>query len=175
MKISLSATLLTFHTNVGVAQKFSVVLDGNCKCYIEYKADRPINPCGHRNSSPDPKITARYHTYTIHTYGPTSQLLDRIGQVGRFGENILLYSLNIIYLFLGFVFDMISKRHFEPRLPVCYSLIPLLCHTSTLLTNIPSRNQLWTLKLPGHHIRAVPETVTPMYFGPLIFLQIHLV
>ena len=51
---------MTFHTNVGVAHKSSVVLDGNCKCYIEYKAGRPRNPCGPKNSSLDPKITARY-------------------------------------------------------------------------------------------------------------------
>ena len=60
INISQSATLLTFHTNVGVAHKSSVVLGGNCKCYIEYKADRLRNPCGQKNSSPNPKITAHY-------------------------------------------------------------------------------------------------------------------
>ena len=54
------STLLTFRTNVGVAHKSSVVLDGNCNCYIEYQADQPRNPCGHKNSSPNPKITACY-------------------------------------------------------------------------------------------------------------------
>ena len=44
--------------HVGVAHKSSVVLDGNYKRYIEYKADRPRNPCGHTNLSPNPKTIA---------------------------------------------------------------------------------------------------------------------
>ena len=33
----------------------SLVLDENFTGYFEYRADRPRNPCGHKNSSPSPK------------------------------------------------------------------------------------------------------------------------
>ena len=56
-KVPNPATLLTFHTNFGVAHKSSLVLNGNCKCYIEYKDDRPRYPCGkkiHRRTQKSP-------------------------------------------------------------------------------------------------------------------------
>ena len=47
------------HTNVGMAHKSSV-LDEHFTRYMGYKADRSRNPCGHKNSSPDPKMPARH-------------------------------------------------------------------------------------------------------------------
>ena len=57
-KIRLLKPFVTFHTNVGAAHKSRKVLDENLTDYNKYKADRPMNPGGHRNPSPDHKITA---------------------------------------------------------------------------------------------------------------------
>ena len=45
----------------GTAHKSRVVVDKNITDYIYYKAVWPKKPRGHRNSSPDQKITRRYH------------------------------------------------------------------------------------------------------------------